>query len=222
MQATEPSTGASGGEDNGGFGYFDNLWNWLSSIVSWLRSCAESIIQIPSLIWQNVSSLPQLIWNFIKDIPKMVWNFFENAFSTVTGVVQNIFNSVVQIPDNILNGLKYIFVPDTENINSSIDKLVNNFKSAFGVNSYDTSNLFGTETEVGDITSTINIGGFEFNTSFFDSSVFIKGVNTFRPAVRGFVVFLLILYNINQFLHFIGQQGLSLGSLIHYNKVNGD
>lgn len=188
-----------------------------------MQSCAESLIQIPVAIWDNVKNIPAMVWDFVKEIPGQVWGFFENAFSTVTGVVQNIFNSVVQIPDKILDGLKWLFVPNTENINSSIDKLVNNFKAAFGVNSYDISNLFGTETEVGDITGTINIGGFEFNTSFFDSSVFIKGVNTFRPAVRGFVVFLLILYNINQFLHFIGQQGLSLGSLIHLdNKVNGD
>lgn len=153
----------------------------------------------------------------------MVWGFFENSFNTVSSIIQNIFSTVVSLPENILNGIKFIFIPDTEHINNSIDTLVNNFKSAFGVNSYDISNLFGTETEVGDITGTINIGGFEFNTSFFDSSVFIKGVNTFRPAVRGFVVFLLILFNINQFLHFIGQQGLSLGSLIHLdNKVNGD
>lgn len=188
-----------------------------------MQSCSESLIQIPVAIWDYVSQLPELIWNFIKDIPSMVWGFFESAFSTISSVTQNIFDNVVQLPQNILNGLQYLFVPDTEQINNSINTLVNNFKSAFGVNSYDISNLFGTETEVGDITGTINIGGFEFNTSFFDSSVFIKGVNTFRPAVRGFVVFLLILYNINQFLHFIGQQGLSLGSLIHLdNKVNGD
>lgn len=213
MQATEPSTGASGGEDNGGFGYFDNLWNWLSSIVSWLQSCAESITQIPSLIWQNVSSLPQLIWNFIKDIPQMVWNFFENSFNTVSSIIQNIFSTVVSLPENILNGIKFIFIPDTEHINNSIDNLVNNFKNAFGVNSFDISEVFGTEAEIGNQQGTIQVGSITFTGTVFDSSFLLKAVNTFRPAIRGFIIFLLVLYNINQFLRFIGQEGLSLGSL---------
>ena len=211
MQATEPSTGASGGEDNGGFGYFDNLWNWLSSIVSWLRSCAESIIQIPSLIWQNVSSLPQLIWNFIKDIPQMVWNFFENAFSTVTGVVQNIFNSVVQIPNKILDGLKWLFIPSEYEINKSIQTLSNTFKSTFGVDSYDISDIFGTETEIADQQGTISVGGYEFNLTVFNVKYLVRAISTFRPVIRGFIVFLLILYNINQLLALIRQNPIAIG-----------
>lgn len=212
MQATEPSTGASGGEDNGGFGYFDNLWNWLSSIVSWLRSCAESIIQIPSLIWQNVSSLPQLIWNFIKDIPQMVWNFFENSFNTVSSIIQNIFSTVVSLPENILNGIKFIFIPDTEHINNSIDNLVNNFKNAFGVNSFDISEVFGTETEIADQQATISVGGYEFTLTVFNVKYLVRAISTFRPVIRGFIIFLLILYNINQFLALIRQAPIGFGT----------
>ena len=211
MQATEPSTGASGGESSGGFGYFDGLWNWLSSIVSWLQSCAESITQIPSLIWQNVSSLPQLIWNFIKDIPQMVWNFFENAFSTVTGVVQNIFNSVVQIPNKILDGLKWLFIPSEDEINKSIQTLSNTFKSTFGVDSYDISDIFGTETEIADQQATISVGGYEFNLTVFNVKYLVRAISTFRPVIRGFIVFLLILYNINQLLALIRQNPIAIG-----------
>lgn len=213
MQATEPSTGASGGESSGGFGYFDGLWNWLSIIVGWLQSCAESITQIPSLIWQNVSSLPQLIWNFIKDIPQMVWNFFEGAFSFLGSVVSNIWDSVKCIPGSILDGLKWLFVPDTEHINNSIDSLVISFKNAFGVDSFDISGVFGTESEIGNQSGTIQVGSITFTGTVFDSSFLLKAVNSFRPAIRGFIVFLLVLYNINQFLRFIGQEGLSLGTL---------
>lgn len=178
-----------------------------------MRSCAESIIQIPSLIWQNVSSLPQLIWNFIKDIPQMVWNFFENSFNTVSSIIQNIFSTVVSLPENILNGIKFIFIPDTEHINNSIDNLVNNFKNAFGVNSFDISEVFGTEAEITNLQGTIVVGGYEFNCTVLDVKYLVNAVSTFRPAIRGFIIFLLVLYNINQFLRFIGQEGLSLGSL---------
>ena len=143
----------------------------------------------------------------------MVWYFFENSFNTVSSIIQNIFNTVVSLPENILNGIKYIFIPDTEHINGSIDILVNNFKNSFGVNSYDISNIFGTEAEITDQEGTIQIGGYTFTGTVFDSSFLLQAVNTFRPAIRGFIIFLLVLYNINQFLRFIGQEGLSLGSL---------
>ena len=220
MQATEPSTGASGGEDNGGFGYFDNLWNWLSSIVSWLRSCAESIIQIPSLIWQNVSSLPQLIWNFIKDIPQMVWNFFEGAFSSIVSVVSNIWDSVKGIPGSILDGLKWLFVPSEDKINKSIQTLSNTFKSTFGVDSYDISNIFGTETEIADQQATISVGGYEFTLTVFNVKYLVRAISTFRPVIRGFIIFLLILYNINQFLALIRQAPIGFGTHLQNQPMN--
>ena len=211
MQATEPSTGASGGEDNGGFGYFDNLWNWLSSIVSWLRSCAEFLLQIPVAIWDNVKNIPAMVWDFVKEIPGQVWGFFENAFSTVTGVVQNIFNSVVQIPNKILDGLKWLFIPSEDEINKSIQTLSNTFKSTFGVDSYDISDIFGTETEIADQQATISVGGYEFNLTVFNVKYLVRAISTFRPVIRGFIVFLLILYNINQLLALIRQNPIAIG-----------
>ncbi len=207
MQATEPSTGASGGESGGGFTYFDNLWNFLTSIVSWLQSCAESLIQIPISIWDNV-----------KNIPSMVWNFFEGAFSSLGSVVSNIWDSVKGIPGSILDGLKWLFVPDTEHINNSIDSLVISFKNAFGVDSFDISGVFGTEAEIGNQQGTIQVGSITFTGTVFDSSFLLKAVNTFRPAIRGFIIFLLVLYNINQFMRFIGQEGISLGTLISSSR----
>jgi hypothetical protein len=185
-----------------------------------LRSCAESIIQIPSLIWQNVSSLPQLIWNFIKDIPQMVWNFFENAFLTVTGVVQNIFNSVVQIPNKILDGLKWLFVPSEDKINKSIQTLSNTFKSTFGVDSYDISVIFGTETEIADQQATISVGGYEFTLTVFNVKYLVRAISTFRPVIRGFIVFLLILYNINQFFALIRQAPIGFGTHLQNQPMN--
>ncbi|MBD9048636.1 MAG: hypothetical protein EGR46_06825 [Ruminococcus sp.] len=143
----------------------------------------------------------------------MVWNFFEGAFSSLGSVVSNIWNSVKGIPGSILDGLKWLFVPDTEHINNSIDSLVISFKNAFGVDSFDISGVFGTEAEIGNQQGTIQVGSITFTGTVFDSSFLLKAVNSFRPAIRGFIVFLLVLYNINQFLRFIGQEGLSLGTL---------
>lgn len=177
------------------------MWNWLSRIVSWLQSCAESIIQTPGLIWQNVSSLPQLIWNF-----------FEGAFSSIVSVVSNIWDSVKGIPDSILDGLKWLFVPSEDKINKSIQTLSNTFKSTFGVDSYDISNIFGTETEIADQQATISVGGYEFTLTVFNVKYLVRAISTFRPVIRGFIIFLLILYNINQFLALIRQAPIGFGT----------
>lgn len=148
----------------------------------------------------------------------MVWNFFEGAFSSLGSVVSNIWDSVKCIPGSILDGLKWLFVPDTEHINNSIDSLVISFKNAFGVDSFDISGVFGTEAEIGNQQGTIQVGSITFTGTVFDSSFLLKAVNTFRPAIRGFIIFLLVLYNINQFMRFIGQEGISLGTLISSSR----
>lgn len=225
MQATEPSTGASGGESGGGFGYFDNLWNWLSGIVDWLKSIAEGVVQIPISIWDNVKNIPAMVWDFVKEIPGQVWefvkqipgqvwSFFESAFSSLGDVVSNIWNAVKGIPDAIFEGIKRIFIPDTDKIQSSIDKLKDAAKSKFGVESVDLSGIMGVGTEVTNHSGTVEILGYSFTADFLDVSYLISGVTTFRPYIRGFIILLIFLYNINQFLHFIGAGGLSLGANI--------
>ncbi len=185
-----------------------------------MQSCAESITQIPSLIWQNVSSLPQLIWNFIKDIPQMVWNFFEGAFSSIGSVVSNIWDSVKGIPGSILDGLKWLFVPDGDEIDKSIQTLSNTFKSTFGVDSYDISDIFGTETEIADQQATISVGGYEFTLTVFNVKYLVRAISTFRPVIRGFIVFLLILYNINQFFALIRQAPIGFGTHLQNQPMN--
>lgn len=209
MQATEPSTGASGGESGGGFTYFDNLWNILNSIIDWLCSCAESLIQIPLNIW-----------NYVKEIPGQVWSFFESAFSSLGDVVSNIWDSVKGIPGSILDGLKWLFVPDGDEIDKSIQTLSNTFKATFGIDSYDISNIFGTETEISDQQGTISIGGYEFTGTVFSVKYLTRAISTFRPVIRGFIVFLLILYNINQFFALIRQAPIGFGTHLQNQPMN--
>ena len=185
-----------------------------------MQSCSESLIQIPLAIWDNVKNIPAMVWNFVKEIPGQVWGFFENAFSTVTGVVQNIFNSVVQIPNKILDGLKWLFIPSEDEINKSIQTLSNTFKSTFGVDSYDISDIFGTETEIADQQATISVGGYEFNLTVFNVKYLVRAISTFRPVIRGFIVFLLILYNINQFFALIRQAPIGFGTHLQNQPMN--
>lgn len=176
------------------------------------------------MIWDFVKAIPGQIWDFVKDIPKLVWNFFESAFSTLTSVFRSTYDFVITIPEKILEGIKRIFIPDPVEVQKSIDSLTNTFKSTFGIDSYDISSIFGTETEITDQQSTISIFGYDFSFTFLDVSFIVKAVTTFRPIIRGFIVFMLILYNINKFLRFIGQEGISLGGYIGtgLNSTGGD
>lgn len=181
----------------------------MSGIVDWLKSIAEGIIQIPLNIWDNV-----------KNIPSMVWNFFEGAFSSLGSVVSNIWDSVKGIPGSILDGLKWLFVPSEDKINKSIQTLSNTFKSTFGVDSYDISDIFGTETEIADQQATISVGGYEFTLTVFNVKYLVRAISTFRPVIRGFIVFLLILYNINQFFALIRQAPIGFGTHLQNQPMN--
>lgn len=190
------------------------MWNWLSSIVDFLAGIAENIAQVPELIWNYVKDIPSQIWDFVSQIPQLVWGFFESSFNNIGQFLSSIFDSIVSIPEQIFEFIKRIFIPDTDKIQKSIDLLSNKFREKFGLNSYDLSGILGTESKISNHSGTINICGYEISATFLDVSYLIKGVETFRPYIRGFVVLLLILYNINQLLGFIGAGHLSLGSHI--------
>lgn len=208
------------GDDNGGFGYFDNLWNWLSGIVDWLKSIAEGVVQIPLNLWNYIKDIPGQVWEFVKQIPGQVWGFFESAFSSLGDVVSNIWNAVKGIPDAILDCLKWLFVPREDKINGSIQSLSNTFKSTFGIDSYDISNVLGTEAEISNQTATINIAGFEFTCVFLDVRYLVNAIGTFRPVIRGFVVFMLVLYNLNQFFALIRMAPMGFGQHLQNQPMN--
>lgn len=166
------------------------------------------------MVWDFVKEIPGQVWEFVKQIPGQVWGFFENSFSTLTSVFKNTYDFVITIPEKIFEGIKSIFVPDTDKIQSSIDKLKDAAKSKFGVESVDLSGIIGVGTEITNHSGTVEILGYSFTADFLDVSYLISGVTTFRPYIRGFIILLIFLYNINQFLHFIGAGGLSLGANI--------
>lgn len=171
-------------------------------------------------MWNYIKDIPGQVWDFVKQIPGQVWSFFESAFSSLGDVVSNIWNAVKGIPDAILDGLKWLFVPSEDSINQSIQTLSNTFKSTFGIDSYDISNVFGTETEIANQTATINVAGFEFTCVVFDVKYLVIAISTFRPVIRGFVVFMLILYNINQFFALIRQAPIGFGTHLQNQPMN--
>ena len=115
---------------------------------------------------------------------------------------------------SILEGIKSIFVPDTNELNASIDHLKNTFITTFGIGAYDLSPILSSEMKITDHKGKINIAGLKFEATFFDVDYLVQGIASFRPYIRGFIVLMMAFYNINQFLTIIGQNPISFGSFI--------
>lgn len=108
-----------------------------------------------------------------------------------------------------MTGIRDVFIPDTEFINSQVEYLKSEFL-ALGIGLYDMTDIFNEEKPFEDITASIR--GQEVVIVNMD---IVKGaVEEFRPIIRGFMVLMLVIYNYNQFMGLIGQQGITMGHVV--------
>ncbi len=126
-------------------------------------------------------------------------------------------STISGIPDLILSGIKAIFVPDEETLQASFDKVTAKCNNLLVY--YDLERLFKTETDIADVTVTI----YGKKAVVVDSSVTQTGINHFRPYIRGFLVLMLVFFNVNQFLSLIGANPISaIGAYQQFaNKKGG-
>ena len=127
----------------------------------------------------------------------------------LSDVAEKIANLPTLLIEGIVEGIKSVFVPDVDYIESKVQYLRDEFL-ALGVGFYDMSDIFNQEKPFTDITATIR--GQE--VVLVNMDIADKAVQEFRGIIRGFIVLLLVIYNYNQFMGFIGQQGLTLGGVI--------
>lgn len=179
--------GGDGAGDQGGTtgpdadnGWNDNntgtLWGWLDSVVGGLKT----------------------VWEALTNLPKLIAEALSSAFNAVK-------EAVLSLPQLIIDGLKTIFIPDTDAIETSFNNFVDNLKNKFSIDTSVFETLFTTEKPVEDTYVDINIPGVgDFNLKVFDASFLQDGVNYFRPIIRGFLVLMLLLYNIKQLIGFFG------------------
>lgn len=127
-----------------------------------------------------------------------------------------------KIVDLIVEGIKGIFIPDTEEIKAQFNNMVSDIQRSFGLQVDSLEWLVNgvTEESITDTKADYNIPGVgAFNLTFLDSTYLKQGIEFFRPLIRGFVVFLLILYNYKQILTFIGQDpSISHNAEQNYNE----
>lgn len=128
----------------------------------------------------------------------------KTIFDSFVDTLRNIIDAVLGIPEAIFNFLKKLFIPEKEDITACMDRLNNSFKGL--LYSYDLTGLATGSKEMTDIKCTL----YGKEVTILDASLVLKGIGYFRSIIRGFLALLLILFNINQFLGFIGQPAISI------------
>lgn len=132
--------------------------------------------------------------------------------SQLKGFFDSIKDAILGLPTLILDGIKAIFIPDAEYIETSFNGFLSELKMKFGVDFGFFESLFQGESAVDDVKGNYTIPGVgAFNLTFLDTSFFIQGVTYFRPFIRGFLVFLMMLYHIRQLIGFFGYNAGVIG-----------
>lgn len=219
----------------------------MSSITDWLNSIIAKIASLPGLIFEKFSDALTNIKNAVGAVAKGIYVFFEPfitfvkeklksvldflksiidflggigkaIFDVFADTLQSIIDGILGIPKAIFNFIKRIFIPEDGFIEDAKEKL----KIAFShlLIEYDLTSLISGEKPISDITCTL----YGQKVTILDSSIVVKGINAFRHIVRGFIVLMLILFNINQFLALIGQPTISQvlgGAVASSNDTQG-
>lgn len=147
-------------------------------------------------------------------------SWFDSVFSWLSNIVnslekgfENLLAGIGKFFDDLLQGIIRIFVPEEDIISGYIDDIKTTFNKTFGIDKFDISPVFGVSSKpFQNVDFSINILGLDFSGIAVDFSFVDKALTTFRPVIRGFMVFLMFLYLVNQFLSIIGQTNMTIGS----------
>lgn len=82
------------------------------------------------------------------------------------------------------------------------------FQTAFGISAYDMNLIFNKEVAFSDVK--VKIYGHE--CVIVKTDKLKQVILAVRPYIRGFIVLLMVFYNINQFLMLIGQAPVAIGA----------
>lgn len=233
----EPSTPVTPGDSSS----FDQskLWRYLEDILAVLRSIYNAIfnLEFPEInIGDVTNEAGTNLWDFLISITKNIGDIFD-FLGSIVDAIKELGTAIINLGDTIVAALadfvKGLFIPAEGELEGAIDEIQTSFVSQFGVEDFNVSDAFGGEKSPSNSTSgglsrsgtpSISIGGVNYSGELVNWDYTTDAIATFRPYIRGFIAFLLVLYSINQFLGLIGQPGLAqgIGGIIGSSKRGGD
>lgn len=211
----------------------DNIYNALKDVFNGILNLIKAL---PKAVFGFFETILNNIFDLITNIPTTVYNAFKTVLSgiktaigAVAGAVYDFFSPAVEVFNGfvekvlafwgglmnlITNAVKRVFIPDDGVVESIMDRLKANFDGLLV--SYDLKSLVTDGKMFGDIKVTM----YGKTMTIVDASLVEDAVMHFRSIIRGFMVLLLVLFNINQFLGFIGQPAISIvGGLQAWQKA---
>lgn len=131
--------------------------------------------------------------------------------------MSDIWDSITSLPELILEGIKDIFIPDSDYIESSFNSFLSELKMKFNIDTGAFESLFTSEQPVSDTYVDYDLTGVgSFHLKVFDSKFLVDGVTFFRPFIRGFLVLMMLFYHIKQVIGFFGyDSGVVTGRTEH-------
>ncbi len=185
----------------------------LSSLFSALSekvvAVKETLSGIPSLIRDHIKDIFSNMIDTVVSLPGKINGYIVDLRDTVLEKLRSIIQGILDLPDKIGNSIKGLFLPSDGFIEGKIQHFRDKLYS-MGVDTYDMESIFNKEQPFADITCTIK----GQTVTIVRMDVVDKVVKKFRPVIRGFMWLMLVFYNINQFLRFIGQEGMTLGGIV--------
>lgn len=137
-------------------------------------------------------------------IPGLIYEKFTDILTTIASRLQSLVDAITSLPSLILDGIKDIFVPDTVAIEQEFNTLLDNLYSKMGIFQYDLDNLFADSKQPGNIEGSFATTLWSYTGAFVDFSWLVRGVEYFRPIIRGFLVLLMFFYNVRMALSMFG------------------
>ena len=131
--------------------------------------------------------------------------FFSDFFSDIASAIRSLGRSISNLPNTIVNGITSFFVPNSASLMNKLVEFSDELKEKFNFDTTAFESLFTDEKPVEDfeIDYTIpNVGDFHFTV--LEADWLQWGVEQLRPYLKGFIVLMLMLYNIRQLIGFFG------------------
>ena len=172
---------------------------------------------IPSLIRDHIKDIFSNMIDTVVSLPGKLKSYIIDLRDTVLEKLRSIIQGILDLPEKIGDAIKGLLLPSDGFIEGKIEHFREKLLG-MGIDTYDMGSIFNMEEPFADITCTIR----GQTVTIVRMDVVDKVVKKFRPTIRGFMWLMLVFYNYNQFMCFIGQKGLTLGGIIRTAQGKGE
>lgn len=183
----------------------DNIADFRDKQALKLVELVDNMVKLPVLLKEKIEEVFQ---DMIKNVLLLPLRL-KDIYDIIIEKAKSIIDGILELPTKIGDAIKGLFVPSDGFFETKIEHFRKKLLG-MGIDTYDMGSIFSEGKPFDDITCTIM--GQEVTIIKMD--VVEKVVLKFRPVIRGFMWLMMVFYNFNQFMGFIGQDGVTLGGII--------